>query len=151
MRHSKAQKENFSNDFERVLTAEGINRINFLYDNYLNNFNLNIDLIITSSAKRTLETAKLMKDKLRLKADIKKFKNIYSNNYEQNYDYFFSLDEHINSVLFVAHNPAISDMASNFLHEDIYLKTASIIAFEFDILKWEDLFLKNPKCIFSII
>ena len=152
LRHAEAEISS-SNipDFDREITENGIKSLNNLACLFIEN-NIKPDLIITSSANRTFITAKIIAKKLSIAEEkIIENRNIYKNDFESNIDILLSVDDKISSVMFVGHNPAISQMASYFSKEMCGLKTASSIAFNFDIDSWADLFIGNAKLVFSII
>jgi len=145
-RHSFAEYSFDKKDFDRTITSEGFSKIES-QANLLKKRNCKIDLIISSSAQRTMQTALQFKELLNIKTNIVNYKWLYEAYTTQNIlDLFQSISNHHQSVLLIAHNPSISVMASNFNHSKNYMfNPASIVKFDFNIEQWKDLDIRTGQ------
>jgi len=145
-RHSFAEISYSKSDFEREITREGFDKIEEQCD-ILSKEKAKIDLIICSSAKRTIQTAKYIKLLLKINKDIIDLDWLY----EEYPSYQFleliqNQSKKIESLMIVAHNPTISVMASNFnLSKNYELMPSGIIKMDFDVSNWDDIELRSGK------
>jgi len=127
IRHAKSSWKDLSlSDHDRPLKKRGINDSNLIAKELLKR-GVKVDLIISSSAKRALESAKILNEYLNSKIKIEP--SLYSckiTDYLEILKKYSSLD----SIAIVAHNPEINEFAqyldSNFKE---YFKTAAVAAF----------------------
>ena len=145
-RHSFAENSYSKPDYEREITNEGFNKIEEQCQ-LINKHNLNIDLIICSSATRTLQTARFYKQKLRMKNEIIDLDWLYEAYPTHRFlELVQGQDANCQSVMIVAHNPTISLMASNFNHSRNYeLFPAGIIKMDFDVEIWQYVDIRLAK------
>lgn len=133
-------------DLDRPLIEKGLIRtqktIAFLLKN-----NIAIDRIISSHAKRTLETAKLYANALKYPVkSIEINTSIYYSGTEGLLNVVYGLPDHVNSAMLVGHNPAITQFANCFADKVIdYMPTSAIISIEFDTDKWAEIELCQRK------
>jgi len=152
IRHAKATQD-FIKDFDRFLAERGVNDAKKIGE-YLYNLNSKIDLIISSPAKRALQTAEIIAEKINY--NIKKINTV-----NQFYDFdddggvflteLSTLDTHINTVAIFGHNNTILNyaiIATNGKIEEF--PTCSVLGLEFDIDNWSQIFEIKPKFIFFI-
>jgi len=146
-RHAKSSWElPEMEDFDRPLTEKGLIRtqktIVFLLKN-----NINIDLIISSHAKRALETAKLYAKAL--KYPIKNIEidtSIYFSGTQELLDIVYRLKDNVNSVMLVGHNPTMTQFANCFVDKVIdYMPTSAIVSIEYNTDKWTEIELCDRK------
>lgn len=140
MRHAKAEQGNFlSSDFDRKLTEKGKSDADFAAKILLKKIK-KIDQIVTSSAKRTFKTAKIVA--LNYEIDKNKIQSI-DEIYEANSDAYVHVlrnlnDEKVKTVIIVGHNPTIGAMAAILSgNEIIEFKPSSIAVFNFPIETWK--------------
>lgn len=97
-----------------------------------------IDRIITSPALRTLTTARLVAATLGLDNDvIREDRQIYLAGSPRLMHVLSLLDEELNGVLLVAHNPALTDLANDVARAGIdNLPTAGLVHIELPIEHW---------------
>ncbi|MFZ4797338.1 MAG: SixA phosphatase family protein [Bacteroidia bacterium] len=140
MRHAKTEQGNFEcTDFDRKLTEKGKSDADFAAKILAKKVK-KIDLIITSSSKRTLKTAKIVAENYAI--DKSKIQSLYEI-YEANSDAYVHVlrnlnDEKVKTVIIVGHNPTIGAMTS-FLsgNEIIDFKPSSIAVFNISIETWK--------------
>lgn len=114
MRHAKAEPGDFdTKDFDRKLSEKGKNDAD-IAAKVLIKYLPNIDLIVSSSAKRTLKTAKIIALNFGIdKENIESTEYLYESDVEPYIHLIRNLNnEKVNKVLIVGHNPTIGGMAS---------------------------------------
>lgn len=140
MRHSKAEHGDFDiSDFDRKLTEKGKSDADIAAKTLKKKVK-KIDLIVTSSAKRTLKTAKIIAENFDIdKNKIQSINEIYEANAEAYIHVIRSLnDEKVKTVIIVGHNPTIGAMAAMMSgNEIIEFKPSSFAVFNLSIETWK--------------
>lgn len=146
LRHAKSSWNDPSiSDFYRPLKKRGKRDAQFMANKLRQRF-LNIELIICSSAIRTLETATIFSDVLGLERNILKTDELYEASSNVILNTIHNINEDYRSVLIVTHNPGITNIAnllSEFCIENI--PTTGIISFTFND-NWKE--IKYKSCNF---
>jgi phosphohistidine phosphatase len=75
--------------------------------------NVTLDKVVASAAKRTSETAQLVADGLNCK-DVVCTKKLYSANLEKIAAVVRNVDDTVNSLLIVVHNPGVTEFVDHF-------------------------------------
>jgi len=139
VRHAKSSWADANvSDVNRPLMEKCIKRtlkiINFLLER-----NVYPDAIISSHAKRAFDTAKLIAEGLNFpKQNITINKNIYETDEENILNEVFALDNTLNKVMLVGHNPGMTQFANFFLNEKIdYMPTSAVAGISFYTDKWQ--------------
>ena len=96
-------------DFDRVLTANGINQATILGE-YMNEFPLRLDAIYVSPAKRTMETCKLVLDQMEYSPRLMDAEELYEATENLMKAFLKRIDPMFKAVAIVAHNPAIAQL-----------------------------------------
>ena len=157
VRHAKSswEKPNIPDHF-RKLTPEGEDRATKVAKHLRMKF-VNPELIITSSATRALETAKIMAEELHYPLDqININSTFYRAEKEDLLNMIQNLPNEIESVMIVGHNPAFTILVNSFLEPENQignLPTSAVAAFRFKADHWDQLedakrhleFLVTPK------
>jgi len=153
VRHSKSSWKNLSlNDFDRPLNKRG-KKDALLMGDYLTMKKVDIDLIISSPAKRTLETLNLLAEKISFNERVQFEQLLYEANLKKIFSVIRNIDEQIQNVMLIGHNPALTILANYLLKENIdNIPTSGIVAIKF-ALTWKDisencgtlLFFEYPK------
>ncbi|HNW97404.1 MAG TPA: histidine phosphatase family protein [Bacteroidales bacterium] len=127
-------------DVDRPLVEKGINKTKKIIKQ-LNEKNVKLDLLISSHAKRAHETAKLIAAGIFFPVErIEISRNIYQVDEDKIFNLLFSLNDEVDSVMIVGHNPALTQFANIFLDEKIdLLPTSGVISLEFKTDKWTDI------------
>ena len=138
MRHAKSSwKEPFSSDFDRTLTKRGKTDAPEM-GKRLHRRQIVPDLMMTSPAKRAVETAKIVAGELGYPVKkIEKNENIYEAKLEDLIHLVHSLDDSADTILLIGHNPGFYHLV-NHLSED-YLQefpTSAVCAIEFRTDSW---------------
>ncbi len=148
IRHSDAESSSYSSsDFDRKLTDIGREKAR-LQAKRLKDMNILPDLIITSSAKRALDTTDIIVDVLSENCPIQKSPLLYEDYSTNDFlDLISEISETNNIVYIVGHNPSLSVMASR-LDFDAFInfKPCSIGVFEIDN-NWKLVEVDNGKLI----
>lgn len=157
VRHAKSSRENaYIPDHYRKLIPEGEERT-IKIAKYLRTKFVNPELIITSSAIRAQETAKLIAKELHFPLDqIEINETFYKADKEDIMETLEVLPDEVISVMIVGHNPTFTNLVNSFLapEEQISkLPTSAVAAFRFKTYHWEEIeavkhhlaFLITPK------
>jgi phosphohistidine phosphatase len=140
MRHAKAEQCNFDvSDFDRKLTDKGKQDAHLAAKEILKKIK-NLDLIITSSAKRTLKTAKIIAENFEIdKNKIHSINEIYEAASDAYVHVLRSLnDDKVKTVIVIGHNPTIGAMAAILSGNEISeFKPSSFAVFNLPIDTWK--------------
>ena len=148
IRHAKSSWKDLSlDDFDRPLKKRGkFDAI--LMGEKLNKNRFLIDLIISSPAKRTIETVKIISDKIGYNSEILYNKNIYEASEETLINIIKSIKNNFNNVIIVGHNPGLTNLANHLLNKSIYnVPTCGIVAIKING-NWSELNSDNCEMIF---
>lgn len=146
MRHGNATW-NYGSDFARPLSQIGIEEANNA-GNVLAEKNIVVAQIISSAAVRAISTAKIVAEKLGYTREIEKNLGLYDKGIRYYKSVIETQDDSINTILLVAHNPAISYFVAELTGtEAIIMNTCEFIIIEFDIDHWEELEIQNGKIV----
>jgi len=141
VRHAKSSWDNFGvTDHDRTLMGVGIKKTKKMIG-FFDKENVNAELMISSSAVRAYETARIIAKGIGYNSDlIVKSKALYHADVDGIYSELFSLDNSINSVMIVAHNPTLTDFVNKFVIPFIdNLPTTGAVSISFDTDSWVDL------------
>ena len=151
IRHAKTSWSHPSTpDIERPLEERGISDVAIL-SNYLSEQKLVPDLILASPALRTKHTAELLIQHLKLSEDILIFdEKIYNAAVENLLKVLQNLDDKINTVFLIGHNPGIT-MLANYLAEAHIpsLQTSGAFSVQINSDHWHELTTAEAKFIFE--
>ncbi|MFO8002176.1 MAG: histidine phosphatase family protein [Marinilabilia sp.] len=142
VRHAKTEPlTDANNDYERQLKKRGQKDTRLVSDHLIGK-QITPQMIITSPAKRALQTAKIMAGAFNVpESEIKEEPFIYGG---------FTIDEFIGniagiagesgSVMVVGHNPEIALMAIQLSGEDFFhFPTTATVVINFSVSHWEDI------------
>lgn len=140
LRHGKSLWDNPQlKDFDRPLNARGENNANDM-GFFLRQKAGCPDVIVSSAAKRALETAIRAAHGLEYaKNDILVKKELYLAPASTILQSLAQLPNHINSCLLVGHNPGLTDFINHLGVRLDNLPTASAACFEFDCQEWANI------------
>lgn len=152
VRHAKSSWEDtMLSDHDRPLLGVGIKKtkriINFLVEK-----GIKPDLLKSSSARRALNTAKLIAVGIDYPEDkIEVEENLYHASSQTIYHELYALPDDINSIMLFGHNPTFTYFANEFLNPGIEnLPTSGVVAITFETDKWEDLGVADFKTKFVV-
>lgn len=148
LRHAKSSWKNPNlADFDRPLNKRGTKNA-FLIAERFKAKNVDLNLIISSSSKRTLTTTQIFAHTLDYKNEIIFTEMLYLASSHYILKIFQELDENTTNVLIVCHNPGITELA-NYLGNDFIenIPTSGIVGFSFEG-RWKDLLENCCKLLF---
>jgi phosphohistidine phosphatase len=150
IRHAKASNSEFGmSDFQRPLSKKGKSDVIYMAKR-LKNFEILPDLVISSPAKRAKTTAEVIAETINYqKSKIMYLESLYDSSY-QAYRYLLdSLDDSLNSIFMVAHNPTITEVGETLSGAILTnMPTCSIVCIEFDVQSFKDIKENSGKILF---
>jgi len=147
VRHGKAIPASATiADADRLLTDTGVART-CRVALYMAESKPVIDLIIASPAERAYATALIIADKLGIPANkVNSNEKLFTGDASDTLDLISDLDDSVNSVLIVGHNPVITIVANHFASPKLdSLPTTGVVSVHLETEKWAD--LKRAKVI----
>jgi phosphohistidine phosphatase len=142
VRHAKASwSNNVFPDYNRPLESQGKSDIKKL-SLYLKSKNYTPEYILTSAAKRTLETSNIISSVLfdNIIPPLKKDPLIYEASEKAFLKIISSIDSKYNSLMIVGHNPTITSLINKVSDAFIdHVPTSGIAVIDFEQLNWINL------------
>lgn len=137
MRHAKSSwKDSSLSDHDRPLNLRGKMDAEKMGE-YLNLSNLIPDMIICSTAKRARSTVDIFLQECPMGGNIVYSRDLYHGGFEDYIEALTDLENSVNSVLIVAHNPGIEFAIEEFSHTIEVMPTSAIAIIKFDLLSWD--------------
>jgi len=138
-------------DFNRPLIDTGVKR-NRKIIRYLNEKNVSVDLIISSPAVRTFETAKLIAAGIDYPIEsINQEHVLYEAGLNDFLNVIYNVRDEINSLLIVGHNFTITHVANFFLGPEIeMLPTSGLVAISFETEHWKEIPAVKPEQLYVV-
>jgi phosphohistidine phosphatase len=138
MRHAKSSWEDSSmSDYERPLNERGIKTSPFI-GRVMQENNLQPDSILSSPAKRAMQTALLVKDGGALNAEIVYNDKIYEASPFQLLEIITATPSDINTLMLIGHNPGMEGLLKLLTGETHSIPTAALIKVRLNVVNWED-------------
>ncbi|MBN2667824.1 MAG: histidine phosphatase family protein [Bacteroidales bacterium] len=139
MRHSYAEDGFDKADFDRRLLKKGYEKIDLQVEQFKAQNNSRIDFVVCSAAVRTSETCQYFLDKLGVNIPVKYEQWIYEDYLSAEFiDYVQALDNQYNSLLFIGHNPNISQIATRMSYNGMFgFKPGGILKLDFNADAWK--------------
>jgi len=139
IRHAEAQPAIGIKDIERNLTEKGqefiANTINNLKQNYKKP-----ELLIVSPAKRTQQTAEIIKSCWSIPPEIARTEDfLYGSEYQEILKFLQTMDDKYQTIAIVGHNPGISVLVNFFTMEPINMTPGNVCLIEFEVDTWQAL------------
>ncbi len=126
-------------DKERPLKNKGRKRTSKVAK-YLKKRRIKPDLILTSHAKRAKQTAKILAKVLGGDIPVRVEKILYTGDEENMMDLLYGLDDKIQRVFIVGHNPDLTDWVNRFKDKKIMnLPTSGVFGVGFYAKSWNDI------------
>lgn len=151
VRHAKASSDaKYKRDFDREINARGIEKTLYLTE-LLKLKKIEPALIICSPSIRTTQTAQLIIQSLNwTNTQIIYDELLYSGNHINYLNALYSIDDTINSVMIIGHNPSISEAAYELNNSVEMMKTSQICHLEIETNNWSEISNSNIKSWFTI-
>jgi len=150
IRHAKSSwSEDGMSDFERPLNKRGRKDLPFMA-NRLKEFGIKPDLILSSPAKRAQKSARTIAEIIGYNTDnITYEKSLYDSSYTT-YRYLLdSLDNKIDSLFIVAHNPTLTEVGERLSGAILTnIPTCSIVCISFNVKSFQDIEEESGKILF---
>jgi phosphohistidine phosphatase len=146
VRHSKAESRNHTqNDIDRPLNSDGEADSKKMADLLLR-LNVKPDIILTSSARRAADTAKIFAGVLNIaENNITVTRRLYYSSSKIILDYIYGFPPTIGCAMVVAHNPGISEIAMILSSGRIlYMENTQMAIIEYDAEHWDQLDIEKP-------
>ncbi|MEQ9186645.1 MAG: histidine phosphatase family protein [Cryomorphaceae bacterium] len=143
VRHGKSDWDDLQlNDIERPLTERGVKNVHEVGE-HMKQLKWVPELILSSPAVRAYESAKVIADHLEVTgAQFKVDSKLYLPDFPTVLKIILYLNDNINSVMIIGHEPSLSNLINHFLHTPIdRVVTGSLTVLEFKVKKWPDI---NP-------
>ena len=139
LRHAKSSWADADlSDFDRPLNGRGLEAApgigSLMFDK-----NLEADLILSSPAKRAMQTAILAKGTAQLKANIQYEEKIYEASPLTLLYLLAEQDDKNETISLVGHNPGLEKLTEILTGETIQMKTAMMAKIDLNIEKWSDI------------
>jgi phosphohistidine phosphatase len=147
LRHAQAMPMDAGKDKERALTPKGLEDARLL-GALMERTNLKPELILSSDARRTKETAAALNEKLSAPLPVEFSSKLYDASRGTLFEMIQSADDALTSLMLLAHNPTIYELCVLLANEgapallgrlDQGYVPATLSVFELSIAKWEDL------------
>ena len=125
-------------DIDRTLSETGILE-NIDMSEYLKDCSIKPDLILCSHASRALHTAMMHQRHLKLPLSVVSIsETIYTNRVMDILNLLYNLDDSLNTVMLIGHNPTITELSNVFFTNRIsMMDTSGMSIFEFDSDTWK--------------
>ena len=119
MRHSKSSWNDANiNDFERPLSPKGRKDIKFIIK-FLKRKKIKFDFAYVSSSKRTKQTFKLLKKKIKIKKEIIS-KNLYLTDENKIFNIIKNTKKNYKNILLVNHEPTCKNLVNKLIKKIIF-------------------------------
>ncbi len=147
LRHAESsEKQHGETDKERVLTSRGV-REALQIGSYLYKENVSFDEVLCSTAERARATASLIADAMKFDSEkITEQAELYEASTRTFFQFISQFNNDHQTILCVAHNPAISYLAESLSKSEIGdMPTAGLAIIRFNIQSWADVTQGNGE------
>jgi|EndMetStandDraft_7_1072992.scaffolds.fasta_scaffold08668_2 phosphohistidine phosphatase len=152
IRHAETYPtQDFESDRDRILTPFGLHQIENIAKQLIEKKFLP-DYLLCSPAKRAIQTAQLLCEKLKINPRLLKISpKLYSGDTKIILQAFFLLNL-AQRAFIIGHNPTLSYLAHKLCltTKSIILPPAGVISINFDIEKWNELLTRQGTLLFFI-
>ena len=140
IRHAKSDWNVGVDDYNRPLNERGRKDAPNM-GKHLKSINLLPDKIVSSSAERAITTARLIANGLRFPLqEIIETKGLYHASPKTILKQASLIENDVNTLFIVGHNPGISEFLSYLVDDDYELKTCCVAVLELKVVEWSALF-----------
>lgn len=147
LRHAKSSwADPEISDFDRPLNERGLDAAPFM-GRLIAERGFEIESIVTSPAKRAIHTAELVRDAAGLKSDIVRDERIYEASPRSLRQVAAELDDGINSVMLVGHNPGMEGFIRLLTSQTESMPTAALAVIELDVNAWQEIAPSSGKVV----
>ena len=136
LRHAKSSWDDASQrDFGRPLSNRG-RQAAALIGEFVQEKGIDFDLVLVSTAVRTLETIELIRERAKFRGEVRYDERIYDATVSQLLDVISQVDSDRESVLLVGHNPGIEELLALLTGDQQHVTTANFAKIKLDATKW---------------
>jgi phosphohistidine phosphatase len=136
LRHAKSSWDDASQqDFERPLNNRG-RKACAVIGEVIEEKGIGFDLVLVSTALRTRQTIELVKERAKLRGDVRYDERIYEATVSQLLEVISQVDNDRKSVLLVGHNPGLEGLLTLLTGEDVRVTTANLAKIKIKATKW---------------
>jgi len=139
LRHAKSSwKERGLRDFDRPLNSRGRKDAPIMGER-LNNRGVQLDLIISSPAKRAITTARIIADKINYSSEkIREVQSIYGASVEEMIQLLAKVENKVDCLMLVGHNPTFTMLAEALSKQHFgNIPTCGIVEMTFNYESWD--------------
>lgn len=145
LRHAKSSWDNpVLADFDRPLNERGSRTADFM-GALIHKSDFQPELILSSPATRAKETANIIKKAAGLQSEIKFEENIYEASPQTLLKIISDLNENLQSVMLVGHNPGLEGLIKILTGESHSMPTAGLAVIDLDVGRWKETDLDRGK------
>lgn len=150
LRHGESENgTGYQGDFKRKLTENGRVKLSRL-NRVLKEKGTRFDLLLKSPALRTMQTAQLIAEHLKVKEE-RIEENIYESSVEVLLELLYKLPDDVKDVLVVGHNPAISSLLIYLTNDyNVSLMPGMMAVLTFENVQWA-LLSKGSGCLSEVL
>ena len=139
IRHSKSSwKDHSLSDFDRPLNKRGIKdakKMSFELSEKIKK----VDLLLSSSSKRTTQTSNYFLDSINVRSNIFS-ENLYHSSSDLIFDYVLKINNKYNKAIIVGHNPGLTNIINKLTNLKLdNLPTSGIVIIVFNVDNWENI------------
>ena len=143
IRHSKSSwKDHSLSDFDRPLNKRGIKdakKMSFELSEKIKK----VDLLLSSSSKRTTQTSNYFLDSINVRSNIFS-ENLYHSSSDLIFDYVLKINNKYNKAIIVGHNPGLTNIINKLTNLKLdNLPTSGIVIIVFDVDNWKNVNYKS--------
>jgi len=141
LRHAKSSWDGGGNlaDFDRPLNKSGLEAVPLVGERIFDN-QFQIDLILSSPAKRAKQTAILIKETAQVKSDVRYNDKIYEASPRCLIEVISeTVEENKNSLMLVGHNPGLEGLIKALTGETQAMQTAALAVIDLKIELWSEI------------
>ena len=153
VRHAKSVPYGYDDDFNRGLKERGYHDANLISEK-LKGDNIQVDLIISSPAKRALKTARIYAENLNYPINKILLKDdLYDGITTQEFiDMLNNLPENIKTAFVFGHNPIVYYLCSNLIkYFNGDMPTSSTVGIDFETESWKAVSARQGKLAFHLV
>lgn len=138
LRHAKAAPSSDSlQDFDRSLSDEGRRQAERV-GKYLKEQNVDLDLVLSSTALRARETTELVLKAAQWVTEVRYDQRIYEASRQQLLEVVSEIERHKSKVLLVGHNPALEELLQRLTDHFGNMATGSLAKIDLSVSEWSE-------------
>ena len=143
IRHSKSSwKDHSLSDFDRPLNKRGKKDAKKM-SSELSEKIKKVDLLLSSSSKRTTQTSNYFLDSIDVRSNIFS-ENLYHSSSDLIFDFVLKINNKYNKTIIVGHNPGLTNIVNKLTNLKLdNLPTSGIVIIVFDVDNWKKINYKS--------